>query len=1176
MKNRLRFIALVLAVVLAFSSTLLANEFLEGLQQDQSVHGFRTANIYENGAGKALGARFVSEKYGFVVDLMQIQSVPQAFYWIKTPVTGSQGEPHACEHLLLGKGKRGRYVAALEDMALGNSTAYTQQYRTCYHFNTSAGEETFYDLFEAKLQAFLHPDFTDEEIRREVCHIGVTEDPQTGELSVEEKGTVYTEMVSAFEKPWYYTWGTMSKLTYGEDHPLAHCSGGQPDSMRNMVPEDMWAFHKENYHLANMGAIVSIPSQIDIETFLERTNTILGSCQDYADSSPNVGIGAYDFPDPKPAPLGTTQLVGFPSDKPEDPGDLMYTLPLTANIDFNEEFILDIFLSTFSSGETSDLYNTFINSATKKTDFGASSVYGGWDDDLGHQVYFGLSGVPNDKVTERNLDSAYAMIVSEMRRIRALPEGSEELREFNARAANRLASDRKFTENYLNQPPMFGFRRGPAGTWLNMLEDLEKEPGFRKSLVLKDRFEYADSLMHSEGNFWRTFIDKWGLLDIPPYAIGAYPTPDIQAANIAAKESRVAGYLEDFREEYATTDDQKAISRFKEDFDTKTAELDALAIEDKIPDFIENPPMTLDDQLTYEVLALPGDVPMVASTFENMTSSQIGLALNLNVLPENLLVYLPALPSVLTSIGVTRDGEVIPFEVMSERLRSEVMSLNAFYSSNGHTNRAELVVSGRASNLEELKNALGWMDAALYSPYLSVDNIPRMMDLIDQALVGYRNRTKGSEEDWVDNPVFGYRYQTNPVLMSTGCFLTELHHMQRLKWMLTDLGSGEQQQETVGALEALKQSASGLDREGLTAFLDGADYAELGEPLATVMTDVNDALKATLGDIPDETLSADFAFMCDEIKNDLLVKPESALTDINTALDLLRKSDNARMYMISNSDDRNASMELIREFVGKLDSRTKSVDQQYAKSNRIAQRLIDRTPGLDTKPVYVGLLHEETRNGVLLFGAKETEVRYDTSTSQVLTCLAGKLYGGGGPHGLFMRTWAAGLAYSNGYGYRENAGRVSYYAERCPDVAETMRFVVNELKTAKDDPSLTSYAVAQVFGASRSASRYETRGAAMASDLADGQSPEMVRAFREKVLAIRDDEGLYDDVKSRMEEAYGPVMIGYGAPLAESKDSYFFLIGPDEQFESLENYIATVEQPQAVYRLYPRDYWLVD
>ncbi len=1176
MKNGFRLAALALAAMLALSSTLVADEFLEGLQQDQSVHGFRTANVYENGSGKALGARFVSEKYGFVIDLMQIQSVPQAFYWIKTPVSGSQGEPHACEHLLLGKGKRGRYVAALEDMALGSSTAYTQQYRTCYHFNTAAGEETFYDLFEAKLQAFLHPDFTDEEIRREVCHIGVSEDPQTGELSVEEKGTVYTEMVSSFEKPWYYTWGTMSKLTYGENHPLAYCSGGQPDSMRNMVPEDMWAFHKRNYHLANMGAIVSIPSQIGIETFLERINTILSNCQDYADSNPNVGIGAFVFPDPKPAPLGTKQLVGFPSDKAEDPGDLMYSLPLSTEINFNEEYILDIFLSTFSSGETSDLYNTFINSATRKSDLGASSVYGGWDDDLGHQVYFGLSGVPNDKVTEENLDSAYAMIVSEMRRIHALPEGSEELREFTARAANRLASDRKFTENYLNQPPMFGFRRGPAGTWLNMLENLEKEPGFRKSLVLKNRFAYADSLMNSEGNFWRTFIDKWGLLDIPPYAIGAYPTADIQAANIAAKESRVAGYIETLQQKYETTDAQEAIKRYRADFDAKTAELDALSSEDRLPDFIENPPMTLDDQLTYEVITLPGDVPMVASTFENMTSSQIGLALNLNVLPENLLVHLPILTEVLTGIGVTRNGEVIPFDVMSERLRSEVMSLNASYSTNGHTNRAELVISGRASNLEELKNALGWMDAALYSPYLSVDNLPRMMDIIDQALVGYRNTTKRSEEDWVNNPVFGYRYQTNPVLMSTGCFLTELHHMQREKWILTDPGSEEQQQEIVGALAALRQSASGLDREGLAAFLGEADYAQLGEPLAAIMTDVNDALKATLGDIPDETLSADFAFLCDEIRDDLLVKPESALADINAMLNLLRKSDNARMYMISNSDDRNAAMNLIHEFVDKLDSETKSVDQQYAKANRIAQRLIDRTPGLDTKPVYVGLLHEGTRNGVLLFGAKQTETRYDTSTTQVLTCLAGKLYGGGGPHGLFMRTWAAGLAYSNGYGYRENAGRVTYYAERCPDVAETMRFVVNELKSAKDDPSLASYAVAQVFGASRSASRYETRGAAMASDLADGQSPEMVRAFREKVLAIRDDEGLYDDLKSRMEEAYGPVMIGYGAPLTESKDGHFFLIGPNEQFESLENYIATVEQPQTVYRLYPRDYWLVN
>ena len=82
-----------------------------------------------------------------------------------------------------------------------------------------------------------------------------------------------------------------------------------------------------------------------------------------------------------------------------------------------------------------------------------------------------------------------------------------------------------------------------------------------------------------------------------------------------------------------------------------------------------------------------------------------------------------------------------------------------------------------------------------------------------------------------------------------------------------------------------------------------------------------------------------------------------------------------------------------------------------------------------------------------------------------------------------MKTWAAGLAYSNGMGSHEKGGRLTYYAERCPDLTETMRFVVSELENAVFDPRLGDYAIAQVFNWSRGSRSYEGRGIAMAADL---------------------------------------------------------------------------------------------
>lgn len=1181
-------IGLMLAFILLLTVSSSADPYLETMKQNQTLNGFKVLNLYESSTGAAMGARLISEKHGFVIDLLRIQSVPQAFFWIKTPPTSSKGEPHACEHLLLGKGNRGRYVATLEDMALGNSSAWTEQLRTCYHFNTPAGEKTFYDIFEAKLQAFLHPDFTDEEIRREVCHIGVNRDSETGKLSLEEKGTVYTEMVSSFEKPWYYLSKNMDRLLYGSDHPIGYVSGGDPAVMRSMTAQDMWRFHKENYHLGNMGVVVAIPDAITMDGFLVEMSEILDRCQPGTDSNPLVGIGKYDLPAAKQAPPGTAKLAHYPSDKLEDPGNFAIEWPSDLDLGPNELFLLDIFISTFASGETSNLYDLFINSQTRKLDVGPGSVYGGMDTDQGIAVYFGLANIDNQLITATMVDSLRSMIIGEIRRVHDFADGSPELADFNEKVEGRLQERSKQLENYLNSPPMFGFRSGVGAGWLSLLRNLERVEGFRKSLIFKPQFNFVNSLLAHDRNIWADFIEEWRFLTVEPYLVATSPSSDILTREAREKEERFNGYIAEFKKKYGVADDQEAIARYKEEFDANTVELEALAEKQELPGFIDNPPMTHDDQLNYTVITLPGDVPMVASTFDNMTSSQVGIALRLDVIPDSLLTYVPLLPDILTEIGAVKDGQAVPFDEMQQRLRSEVLDLHANFSNGYQTERVELVLSGRGSKLDELKNALSWMNAALYAPLLSEDNIPRMMDVVDRNLSGLRNRMKAPEEYWVRYPVAGYRFQHNPLMMSTNCFLTQTHEMHRAKWQLTDPGNEQEQQELGSVIDALAEYGRTRDRDEIGTVLSAVEklgetqdevtpavlqmnFHELSEHTRTIAAEIANSLRLSLGDIPDENLAGDWQYLCAEIKQDLMMQPQVALDHINQALNLIRKSDNARMFIISNDNDRSATMGMIENFVNKLD-KTPSQRQQYANTDRVIQRLHDRVPEQE-RPVYVGLVHEGTRNGVLVFSSRVADV-YDTDTESVLDCLSGKLYGGGGPHGLFMKTWAAGLAYSNGYSYNQSNGRVGYYAERCPDVAATMRFVVSELKNAQPDPSLKDYAIAQVFGYSRAPNRYEDRGVAMADDLADNVTPEIVRAYRQKVLDLRNDSDLYNRLVARMEKAYGPTLIGYGQSLAQSQDGTFFLIGPEPQFQSLEEYIEDTEGGQKIYRLYPRDFWL--
>ena len=99
----------------------------------------------------------------------------------------------------------------------------------------------------------------------------------------------------------------------------------------------------------------------------------------------------------------------------------------------------------------------------------------------------------------------------------------------------------------------------------------------------------------------------------------------------------------------------------------------------------------------------------------------------------------------------------------------------------------------------------------------------------------------------------------------------------------------------------------------------------------------------------------------------------------------------------------------------------------------------------------------------------------------------------------------------------------------------------------------------------------------MAADLADGITPEAVSSFRQGILDLRQDAGLYDKLASRLEAVTGRILPGWGPKLSEGQDASCLLIGPESQFEAFEEYLKAVEGEDVVlYRIYPRDFWLVN
>lgn len=1131
------------------------------LTEGQTIGGFRTTAVYLNDSDRPMGARFIHQRSGFTLDVLDIQSVPQAFVWVTTFPSSDMGEPHTQEHLLLGKGNKGREVASHETTSLTSSTAFTQQWKTCYHFYTSAGSSVFFEEFERRMDALLHPNYTDEEIHREVRNFAAAENPSDRSLRLEEKGTVYNEMMTSMDQPTRRLYYASMDMVYGKGHPLSYVSGGTPEALRVIQPSDIRKFHVAHYHLANMGAIVSVPKDIPLESVLTSLDASLNRVQP---QRPNQPVKTEkDLPAPKPARAGEIRYIEYPNRNEQQPGQVRIVWPADRNFDVPERSLFELFLETFAGDPTTNLYKLFIDSKTRQSDFGAQSVAAGFQEEAGHAITILFGDVPVAKMNDKDLSDARARILAELERIASWKDGSPELVEFNNRLRSRVIEMRRSLSKFVNSPPGFGFR-GTGSDWDFQLDLLNKLGGFRRSVTMKPALDFMEKTIAGDRNVWARYIAKWKMPGGQPWILAAKPNPDIPRVVQQEREARVAAEVARLKQRYNTTEEQQALRRYAADYDSETLKIDAAALQVKPPKFVDKPPMTLDDQLDYKVTQLADGIPLVASTFDSMTSATTGLALRLDGIPQDQLLFLSVLPSLLTRVGVIDNGKPIPYEEMSERVRKEILSLNADFGTNPKTGRVELVVRGAGNNTAEAQRALEWMQLVLFNADWRPENLARIRDVIDQSLSGLRRTMQGAEENWVNPVATAYWRQDNPLFLATTSFNTQIHNLHRIRWMLKE-APPEQRNPVVSALGTL------ADVRGSRAELK-TRLADLQKSPDKLVAEAAKDLDQALADIPDSSLALDWPHLCREMAGDLAAGPEKALSALAAIRKQMLRTGNARMFQIGSASTQQALGPATQALVGRLE-KAPAVRATYSTTKTIAQRLLERDPSA-TNPIFVGLLNPNSQGGVFLHSAPGTGFE-DTDREKLLNFLSAYLYGGGGGHSIFMKTAGAGMAYSNGIGMRLALGRSFYYAERTPELPLTLKFVIGEIQKADYDPALAEYAVAQAFSGTRAAAGYESRGEAMAANLADGVTPEVVTRFHQEILNLRSMPDLAKELFRRMADTYAPVLPGLGVKTATVKEGIYFVIGPEKQFAAWEEYLKSVEGPDTkFYRLYPRDFWM--
>jgi Zn-dependent M16 (insulinase) family peptidase len=1150
------------------------------------LKGFRVDSIYLDANDKPFGGRFVHARTGFVLDLLQIQSVPQAYIYANTFTVSDMGEPHTQEHLLILKGNKGRNIAVNENMSLTQSNASTYQTYTDYTYNTAGGTEVFFDRFANYMDVLLHPDYTSEEVAREVRNWGVTEGPD-GKLTIEEKGSVYNEMMSSMYQPDWRGYDRMLRLLYGDKHPLSFNAGGAPEGIRLMVDADIKRYHDANYHLGNMGALVSVPKETDAAHVLEKLDAIFATAEPGKSNRKFPTLS--DLPSPTPAPAGKIAIVDYPSENPQQPSSIQLGMPATLKLDVTERILMQAFLAVFAGDSNTNLYKKFVDGKSRTVDTGAKGVGASLLDSPGDPVFLFLTDVPAQNLTMDMAKKVQESVHEELVRIASFKDGSPELKEFNDRFRNALIDNRRGLSKFISTPPGFGFRSGGNGdTWLWLTRYLNDEEGFKKSVILKPQMAKVDQLLASGKNFWADYLKKWGYTTAVPYVTVTRPEPKLIGQEEADKKIRVAAEIENLKKKFQTSDDQEAIRRYKAQYDAVTLELEKLE-QAATAKFIPNPPLTLDDQIDYTETKV-GGMTVGSARFDNMTGATTGIAMRLNSVPESDLVYASALPQLLRNTGVIKDGKAVTYEDMSEMLRQEILSLNLTFSSSGVTDRYELVARGAGNDPAESERAVGWMKLMLTNPNWTAANLPRMRDVVDQQFSALQRRMQDSEETWVTNPSDAYLYQDRPLYLATNSFFTQAHNFFRLRWMLKDrgdaasakaidkffgtlaaAGKGNSRDSLVSVLKELQNATPSASREMSGSF--GPLYSEFDQlpPAArAIAVDAAKDLALLVNDLPDSSLASDWQYLCEQMRGDLAQGPTATIAKLNAVRSALLNTNSSRLFYIGSADTKRRLDPSFSTLVADF-SKTSPANVSYSKSRAIDSRINQRTASTE-RPVYVGLLAPNMSGGVIINSAPVAGYR-DKDRDKILDYLAAKLYGGYGSQAVFTKTVAAGLAYSNGISNSPENGRMRYYAERTPLIPQTLGFVVTEVKRPFD-ADLGDYVTALSFN-SRASAPYETRGEAMANDMADGRTPDVVRAFRRAILEARQIPDLSKQLFARKDRIYERVLPGYGAKGREISGASFFSIGPEKQLSAYEEYLKKAEGADTkFYRLYPRDFWI--
>ncbi len=1137
---------------------------LSELKPQQELGEFRTANLYSDSNGTVVGAKFVYAPTATPVYVLQIETVPKAFIWVDTPDKSHRGVPHALEHLLAGKGTKGRYITLLTDMRLSRTQAATARDFNFYSFSSGTGMEGFFEQLHAWLDGLFRADFTDAEIEREFYHFGISAD-ETRHLRLVEQGSVYDEDQSEQSTENYYF--ELNKRLLGPDNPFSWDIRGVPDFMRSVSVKDIRQFYQQHYHIGpTTGFIFIIDPKESITNFLQKVSH---EFEAFA-TTRKVESESGDFEKPKypvrPSQDTSIETYPFPSRSESNIAAVRFGWKPTRTESQAQLKLLQLFFRGIAGDQDSILYKALIDSKTRELSSGARKT--DYDVFLYNSPFFPfeqieISGIPGDRLSTEIIEQIRRIILSKIQEVSEYPDGSVGLRSFNDLISTYAKAWRRSETIWIKTPPQFGIDL--SMDWKQHLEVLQMDRSFVISLSEEPAWHIVEQELRSEKNLWRELIARFHLLDNPAVT-ASKPSPELFREAENAQQARIRTKIDALRQQYRTSDDQDALDRFKAEDDANTREIDAIQAKVARPRFTDHPPLTPDDDIRYRQFQLAG-VAVIASTFDRPPTVDIGLAFDLRKIPRTYYKYLPILPRCFDSVGLKHLEHVVSYPELLAQIQEKALKLSVGYEQNAASGRADLVFRTSAADAKSLTTALSLLGDVLRDSSCDISAVDRIRDLVNQRLV-IDESFKNDESRSFQNAAYSFLTQRDTLFQAVNSAFTRSHWDERLKWKLHP-------SVTAAEIMHLKEFAATLLNQP-----DISD-AEISRQmrrtdLSILEMELVEYWHKNASSFVDGELTKGLHLLTSEVVEDLNAGPLRTIAEIQHLQRLVLDRGALHIDLVADRGELDTITREVSELINILpkpvketNGSTRQTSQFYPIMTKVAERY---HLSEEDFPWRIGLMNPDAINGDMAFYA-DLPGYSDLDRSSLMKVLSSKVFAENGPHSFFIKTREAGLAYSIWLTSNPAFKLLWDYADRSPDIPAVISLLNRVAQDAShlQDPFIVDYALRATFAIPRSVYPPSTRGIALAQDLRDGNDPEKVRRFSEAILKLRHEPNLFSELaKMAVSSICGILLEPTCSEQHRHSQSIFFFVGSPKTLTDIEKRLAI----PTLFRVAPSDYWI--